>query len=120
MRNLLSQTEIPLGPLRGIGPLGLEGEEATAAPGTFTTFLSKTIGLLTVVAAIWFTFQLLIGAIGIISAGGDKGKVESAKKQITNGLVGLVIVIIAIFIIDLIGWIIGFGFILDPTQILNQ
>jgi len=119
MENFIAQRQINIGNLRGIGPLGLEGGDATTAPAIFTSFLSKTIGLLTVVASIWFIFQLLTGAIGIISAGGDKGKVESAKSKITNGLIGLVIVIVAIFIIDLIGWLIGFSLILDPTQLLN-
>jgi len=121
MRNLIAQVKMDLGnPFRGIGPLGLEGKEAGEAPGIFNTFLSGVIGLLTVVAAIWFTFQFLIGAIGIISAGGDKAKVQAARSKIITGVVGLVVVIAAIFAISLVGELIGFNIILNPTAILGE
>ncbi len=105
--------------LRGIGPLGLEGKEASAAPGLLNKVLSGTIGIMTMIAAIWFIIILFIGAIGIMAAGGDKAAMESAKKSITNGLVGLVIVIAAIFLIELIGKILGFDLILNPAEIIN-
>lgn len=88
----------------GFGPLGKGGEEAIS---TFTKFLSGTIGLMTIIAIIWFVFVLIAGAIGIISSGGDKAALETARKRITTGLVGLTVVIAALFIIDLIGFIIG-------------
>ncbi len=121
MKNLIA--DIPLAPeggFRGIGPLGLEGFKAENAPSIFTNFLSKAIGLITVVAAIWFTFNFIVGAIGIISSGGDKAKMEAARNKITTGLIGLVVVIAAIFIVSLFGELIGFSIILDPAQILNR
>ena len=82
---------------------------AGAAPATsFEKLISTVIGVMTVVAGIWFIFTLFIGAIGWITAGGDKGAVETAKKRISNGLTGLVIVVIAVFITSLVGQILGF------------
>ena len=108
MTNLLAQQEIPLGSLRGIGPLGLEGqEEGSASLGVFAQILSTTIGIITIIAGIWFTFLLITGAIGIMSAGSDKGAMENARKRLMGGLIGLVVVIAGIFLIDLIGKIIG-------------
>lgn len=94
-------------PLRGFGKLGLEGESASAGIGIFSNFISSIIGLLTIIAIIWFAFVLITGAIGMIGSGGDKQALESSRKRISTGLVGLIIVIAAIFILDLIGTLIG-------------
>lgn len=102
----LSQ-KLDFGTLRGFGKLGLEGEEPSGALGIFSGFISSTIGLMTIIAIIWFTFVLITGAIGMMGAGGDKQAMESARKRITSGLIGLVVVIAAIFILDLVGSLFG-------------
>ncbi len=119
MKNLLVQNVG--GPLRGIGPLGLQ-EDLTGegAPGVFSRFISSIIGLMTIIAIIWFVFLIIIGAYGIMSAGGDKANMETARKRITTGIVGLVVVIAAVFIVDLIGRIIGIENILNLTELLKQ
>lgn len=101
---------IELGPIRGIGPLG--NPEGTGIQ-TFTQFISSVIGVMTIIAIIWFIFVLLSGAYSIITAGGDKAALESGRKRITSGLVGLVVVIAGIFIVDLIGTLIGIPDILN-------
>ena len=61
--------DIQLGPeggFTGFGPLGLEGGES--APVIFTKFISSTIGLMTIIAIIWFVILMIMGAIGIISS----------------------------------------------------
>lgn len=119
MRNLLAQKEIPLGkPFKGFGPLGLE--QGQDAPTVFTNFISSIIGLLTIIAIIWFVFLLIMGAIGIISSGGDKTALETSRKRITTGLIGFIVVIAAIFIIDLIGNLIGIPSILDLPALLER
>jgi len=104
----LSQINIaPEGGFKGFGPLG-SGEDAI---GTFSTFLSSAIGVMTIVAFIWFAFTFIIGAIGIISAGGDKQALETAKKKITTGIIGVVVVISAIFVISLLGTLLNIPFL---------
>lgn len=98
---------------KGFGDLGLENKPAASAPTIFNTFLSSAIGLLTILAGIYFIFLFMIGAIGIMSAGGDKASMESARKKISTGLLGLVIVISSIFVISLIGYLLGLD-ILNP------
>ena len=102
----------------GFGELGLEGKASQSAPTVFNTFLSGAIGLLTIIAGIYFIFLLMIGAIGIMSAGGDKASMESARKKISTGLIGLVVTISSIFIISLIGYLLGLD-ILHPFQALG-
>lgn len=122
----LIAADIPLAPsggFQGIGPLGLQGKSASEAPSLFNTALSTVIGVMTIVAFIWFTFQFIIGAIRIITSGGDKAALEGARKQITTGLIGLVVVVAAIFILDLIGSLIGVQLLGGGQfipQLLNQ
>lgn len=113
-------TDIPLGPLRGFGSLGLEKQEASGALGIFTKFISSAIGLMTIIAILWFVFVLFTGAIGMIGAGGDKAALESSRKKIATALIGLVITIIAIFIIKLVGQLIGIPNILNFGQLFEQ
>jgi hypothetical protein len=116
MQKYLAQTEIPIkGTFQTPGNLGNAG---TNAGNLFTSVLSGAIGLLTVIAGIWFIFLLITGAIGIMTSGGDKQAAEGAKKRITNALIGLLIVVAGIFIVDFVGGLLGLN-ILDPLLIIN-
>jgi len=115
MTNLIAQSSIPLAPpggFKGFGPLG-NVTSSIEAIKTLSKFISSTIGIMTIVAILWFIFVLVTGAIGIINAGGDKAALETAKKKITTGLIGLVVVIATIFIVSLVGRLIGIPDILN-------
>ena len=105
---------------RGFGEYGLVGQAPSTAPTIFNSFLSSIIGLLTVVAGIWFFFVLLTGAIMWIGAGGDKGKVVEARQRITMGLIGIAVVVAALFIADVVGGLLGFPQILDPGGFIQD
>ena len=112
MENYLAQLEQPLGPISGIGNIGLKGNPGGAV-AIFAQIISSAIGLLTIIAAIYFIFVFITGAISIISAGGDKGALEMGQRKITMGIVGVIIAIAAMFIMDLIANILGIPSILD-------
>jgi len=123
MSNLLAAT-IDFSPTGGsftgpADPNGVFGNPTTGTAVKFELLFTKIIAVMTVVAGIWFIFILFIGAIGWMTAGGDKGAVETARKRIANGLTGLVIVVIAIFIASLVGQILGFK-ILDLANFINN
>ena len=107
---------------RGFGPLGLEGgvSDGSGAPSVFTNFLSSAIGVITVVAFVWFLFIIITGAIGIIGSGGDKAALEGAKKKISSGLVGLIVLIVGVFLVNIIGTIFGIESILNPAELIDQ
>lgn len=110
---------IDFGQLRGVGPLGFENSDPSSAVKVFSNFISGVIGVLTIIAIIWAVFTLIMGAIGIISSGGDKQALESARKKITNGIIGLVVVIISLFIIQIIGYLLGITDILNIQTLFN-
>lgn len=116
MMNKLAQGKIDLfenSGYTGFGKLGLETSPATNADLTFSQFISSAIGLITVIAIIWFVFTLFTGAISFITSGGDKAALETAKKKIVNALTGLIITIVGIFIIRFVGYLIGIPDILN-------
>jgi len=121
MKNLLADLQIaPSGGFTGFGKLGLQGSLASNADITFTNFLSSTIGVLTIIAIIWFVFIFITGAISYMSAGGDKAAIESSGKKILSGIIGLVMVIVAIFVVKLIGYLIGIPDILNFTFLFGN
>lgn len=109
MNNQLAQIQIaPNGGFKGLGT-GPLGNPTGNGIGTLTSLISAAVGIMTLVAIIWFIFIFMTGAIGIITSGGDKGSYEAARKKITTGLIGLVVVIIAVFAVDLVGYLLGFS-----------
>lgn len=79
--------------------------------------VSTIVGVMTVVAAIWFIFQFIIAGYQWISSGGDKNNLQQARDKITNSLIGLIIVVAAWIVIGVIGQILGIS-ILNPGDIL--
>jgi len=121
MSNLIAQTPYNIGgPLRGIGNYGLEGLSAGQSPSLFSQILTAIVGLMTLIAGIWFIFLLLAGGIAWIGSGGDKGKLAQARTQMFTGVIGLAIVVAALFIAEIIGGLIGFGNILNPVTYINN
>ena len=112
MKNLLADPIqiAPSGGLKGIGKLATPGPEAV---DVFSNFISGVIGIMTIIAVIWAVFSIITGAISIISSGGDKQALETAKKKITTGVIGLVIVLVALLVIELIGYFLGLKNILN-------
>jgi len=108
----------PPGGFTGPGDKGLLAAPSTGI-GIFTKFLSSAIGLMTIIAIIWFIFTFFIGAIGMITAGSDKQALESSRKKIVNGIIGLVVTLAAIFVIRLIGFLLGFDDILNLEKMFG-
>jgi len=116
-----TSNSIPLAPpggFRGRGPLGLEGAEPVYAGDILSNIISTSIGVMTVIAFIWFIFLLLTGALQVMTAGADKNKVEAAKAKIFNGLVGLIITISVVAILALVSTILGLSGILDLQGVI--
>lgn len=71
---------------------GLAGKTEAQAGGIFGNFFSSLVAFFLVGATIWAFLQLLLGGFNWITAGGDKGKLETAQQKILHAIVGLGIV----------------------------
>jgi hypothetical protein len=74
---------------------------------TVNGMISGAISLVLIVVSLIFFFILVIGGLKWITSGGDEKKVAAARAQITNALIGLVIVFAAWAIMKLIGTVFG-------------
>jgi hypothetical protein len=101
MKNLLAVGQNIGNKFEGIGAIGLEGGTGDPVTG-FASIISSVIGILTMIAAIYFLFII------------------DARKKITVGVIGLVIAIAAIFITDLVAWLLGINGILNFGEMLNK
>ena len=103
---------------KGFGALGLEG--SNSADSVFTTFISSAIGLISIIAIIWFVIIIVTSGISYMSAGADQKSAESARKRISNGLIGLLITIFGIFILRIAGQIFNIPDILNIGNLMNK
>lgn len=105
----------------GLGPFGSVGGGSTSGLTAITKIVSSVIGVMTVVAGLWFLFQITIAGIAWISAGGEKSKLTEAKDRLTNAFIGLVIVVAGWAILALAGQFLGYDILIsNPDAIMQQ
>jgi len=119
----LAARPTPLGQIGGndgFGPWGNLGSQGIKeAAGAFANIISRIIGIMTIIAGIWFIFQFIIGAYSYITTGGDQQKMTNATKKITSALIGLIVIVTAYAVISLLGELLGFNF-LNVEQLIQN
>lgn len=75
--------------------------------GQFGPLVGLVITLLFIIAVIVALIFLIYGGIKWIISGGDKAALDSARNHIVAAIVGLVIVFLAYFIIQIVGGFFG-------------
>jgi len=106
----------------GLGPFGQNpaGSGAQALTQISHT-VSSVIGFMTIAAGIWFMFELLFSGYEWISAGGDEKKLEKARQRMTQGFMGLLIVVGAWAILAITGQFLGVDVLLtNPGSIMQS
>ena len=79
---------------------------------------SVVVSFLTIVAGLSFLIYFIVGAINWITAGGDEKKVDTAKSYMTNGAIGLIIIVATYSIIGIVGKVLGID-ILNPGHTID-
>lgn len=102
--NLLAQAKVTYAPLEGPG---IPVKSQAGAGVQLETIISTVFGFLTIVGVIFFTLQLIFAGYGFLSSHGEPDKLKIARTRLTNGILGLTIVVIAFgagaFIANLLG-----------------
>jgi hypothetical protein len=86
--------------------IGLSGPTGFA----FTDIASVVNGSIKYIfaaAGIGLLLVLIFGGFTLLTSAGDAKKLESGKNQITNGLIGFLIIFVAYWIVQLVGNIFG-------------
>jgi len=81
--------------------------------------LSVVLGLAFIIGSLAFFFIFIIGGIEWITSGGDKVKVDDAKRKLTNALVGLILLFSIFAIANLIDRVFGVNITSFSLDFLN-
>lgn len=73
----------------------------------FSGIVSGVLTILLIIAIIIAVFFLIYGGIKWITSGGDKQAVESARNHIVAAIIGLIIALLAFFIINIVLGLLG-------------
>lgn len=104
--NLIAQRQVPMPSISG---LGIDpGANAVTATAQLDNLITNVITLLSIVALIYFTLQIIFAGYAFLSAEGDKNKLQAARDRLTNGVLGLFIALIAVFLTALLATLFGF------------
>lgn len=103
--------------IRGPGQNPINNTDATLK---FEKLASNLIGVLTIVAVIFFAIQIIFAGYSFISSGGDEKMMETSRKKLTNGVLGLFIVVVALGLGSLIAKLLGLGNIFDINEMFKN
>jgi len=101
----------------GLGPFAKNTKNPAQA---ITSAISGVIGFMTILAALWFFFQITLAGISWISAAGDKNKLNEARDRLTNAFIGLTVVVAGWAILALAGQFFGWSEILAPASLFEK
>lgn len=106
----------------GLGPFSNLGfsKDPTAAVAGILNGVSSLIGFLTIVAAIWFLFQILFAGYQWITAGGDPKHLQEARDRIVHAFIGIVIVIASWSLLAVVGQFFGFNSLVNPAEFIKN
>lgn len=117
MSNLLSQANIgsiePITDARA--PKDLTSEGVTTS---LETYLSDIIGIITILATLFFIVFAFLSAFEWITAGGDSGKIAKARDRLIWSTLGLILVVATYAIVGLIGTLVGID-LLNPGELIQ-
>jgi cytochrome bd-type quinol oxidase subunit 2 len=97
---------------------GTDASGVTAASNLETT-ISSLIGALTLIAGLMFIFYFVMGGLNWITAGGEQGKIQKARDQMVQGVIGMIVVVISYGLIGLVARFVGLDLLHPGTVILN-
>jgi hypothetical protein len=87
------------------------------AVNNLEAFISNLIGVLTLVGGLMFIFYFVMGGLNWITAGGEKGKIDKARNQMVEGVIGMIVIVISYGVIGIVGAFLGLN-LLQPGQAL--
>lgn len=100
--------------------IGFKVNETSNGVLELDEIISMVIGVLTLVAFIYFVIQIILAGYAFISGQGDEKKIESARKRLTDGILGITIVVVAFGITALLAKLMGTDNIFDLPAIIDK
>jgi hypothetical protein len=107
--------------INGIGRLGnVSAVGSVGSRQLLENIISDIIGALTVIAGIWFIYQIILASISWIGSNGDKQSIQVAQKRIVNSFIGLLVTVAAYAVTGVVGRFLGMPGIFDIAGTLTN
>ena len=90
-----------------------------AASNKAEVLVSLVLGLVTILGGLSLIFYFVLGALNWITAAGDTGKIQKARDQMVQAVVGMIVVVIAYSVIGVIGNFLGLNLLSPGTGFYN-
>ena len=111
--------KIDLGdPISGIGQYQQANTLTSDTGSILHQFISTIITSLSVIAGLAFAIYFILGGIKWITAGDKEQTIKEARDQMVHAALGLIVVVVAYFVIGIIGSVLGID-IFSPGTILK-
>ena len=101
-------------------PIGGMGQAGSDPAAQVEKIVSGFIGFLTVIAVIYFVFQIIFAGYAWITAAEDPQKLKQARDKIGQSLIGLVIVFFSMAIVGVIAYLLGGINVFNLAEFLNN
>jgi len=115
--NQLIAANFPKTQLTGPGIQPMDKFDATYK---FEDFIGQIIGVLTIVAVLFFVVQVIFAGYAFIASQGDEKTMEATRKRLTEAVLGLTIVIVALGLANLIAALFGIRDVLDISGLFTR
>lgn len=86
----------------------------------FETYAGQILGALTIIAVLYFIAQVIFAGYAFISSQGDEKTMEATRKRLTEAVLGLVVVVIAVGFGSLIASLFGISNVLNINQMFTK
>jgi len=100
------------------GP-GIQTTTATATTD-FEKIISAILGVLTIIAVIYFVIQIILSGFKLISSKGDPKEFQAAQTKLIHNLIGLLIVVVAFGATAFLTQLLGINSIFDVNKSINS
>lgn len=114
--NLLAQIPHQIGSISGPGQ---NPANKLIATNMLELTISRIVGVLTIVAVIYFAIQIIFAGYAYISSEGDVKKGQDARKRLTDGVLGLFIVVVSLGFGALLAKLLGLEGIFDLNRMFT-
>jgi len=91
-----------------VNPVISKSSDQITAPKTyFNNVLQSVFTIFFIVAVIFFMWNFIFGGYRFINSNGDPKNIETARNQITNAFIGLVVIFLVYAILKFVGMVFG-------------
>jgi hypothetical protein len=101
------------------GP-GINPTSPADATTKFEIYAGQLLGVLTIIGVLYFIVQIIFAGYTYISSKGDEKEMETSRKRLTEGILGLVIIVVAVGLGTLLAKLAGIPNVLDINGMFTK